>query len=168
MSDLPLSRPLQVSDVPAEGLEFEILPSEEERKALAAFNEDVISIESFAAKLHVTPLGRNGLRARGRLEAATTRSCSVTLEPFNENVAEDIDVRFVPGASPDDLRDDAPEPLEGGEVDLGVIVGEFFTLGLDPYPRKPGVVFDPPSDEAPESPFAVLKALAKDGSQRDS
>jgi uncharacterized metal-binding protein YceD (DUF177 family) len=168
MSDLPLSHPLQVSAVPPEGLEFEIVPTEEERKALAAFNEDVISIESFAAKLHVTPLGRDGLRARGQLEAQTTRSCSVTLEPFNENVAEDIDVRFIPGASPDDLRDDAPEPLEGGEVDLGAIVGEFFTLGLDPYPRKPGVVFDPPTDDAPESPFAVLKALVKNGPKRDS
>jgi uncharacterized metal-binding protein YceD (DUF177 family) len=168
VSDLPLSRPLQVSAVPPEGLEFEVVPTEEERKALAAFNEDVISIENFVAKLHVTPLGRAGLRARGALEAAATRPCSVTLEVFSEVVAEEIDVRFIPGASPDDLRDDAPEPLEGGEVDLGAIVGEFFTLGLDPYPRKPGVVFDPPSDGAPESPFAVLKALAKDDPKRDS
>ena len=37
--------------------------------------------------------------------------------------------------------DDAPEPLVGGVVDLGVVATEFLALGIDPYPRKSGVEF---------------------------
>jgi hypothetical protein len=38
---------------------------------------------------------------------------------------------------------------------------EEFLLALDPYPRRPGVAFDPAAagDPPPESPFAVLKSL---------
>jgi hypothetical protein len=53
-----------------------------------------------------------------------------------------------------------PEPLVGGKVDLGAIATEFLILGLDPYPRKPGAVFDPPpEDRASDSPFAALAKL---------
>lgn len=168
MSDLPLSRILKVSDVPAEGLDVEIVPTASERQALADFNEDVISVERFVASLHVTPSGRDGLRVEGRLDADATRSCTATLDPFVESVSEEIDMRFVPGAPIDDLRDGAPEPLDNGEVDLGALAAEFFTLGLDPYPRKPGAVFEAPSDGASDSPFAVLKGLSKAPNKRDS
>ena len=53
------------------------------------------------------------------------------------------------------------EALVGGMVDLGAIATEYFLLGIDPYPRKPGAVFDheiaPPDPE--DHPFAALKAL---------
>ena len=40
---------------------------------------------------------------------------------------------------------------------LGALTAEFFALGLDPYPRKPGVEFAAPAEEAaPDSPFAAL------------
>ncbi len=41
-------------------------------------------------------------------------------------------------------RDEPPEPLVGGTVDLGAIATEFLILGIDPYPRKPGAEFDAP------------------------
>jgi hypothetical protein len=35
-------------------------------------------------------------------------------------------------------------------------------LGIDPYPRKPDAVFDPPADvEEAAGPFAALAALKK-------
>ena len=37
---------------------------------------------------------------------------------------------------------DTPEPLAEGYVDLGVIATEYFLLGIDPYPRKEGAVFE--------------------------
>ena len=56
-----------------------------------------------------------------------------------------------------------PEPLIGGVVDLGALATEFLVLGLDPYPRKSGAVFEPPPDVRPQSgPFAALAKLAKD------
>ena len=53
-----------------------------------------------------------------------------------------------------------PEPLIGGVVDLGALATEFLILGLDPYPRKPGAVFEPPQDVKPDpGPFAALAGL---------
>jgi hypothetical protein len=49
-----------------------------------------------------------------------------------------------------------------GVVDLGAIATEFLILGIDPYPRKPGAVFEPPqSGDGEASPFAALAALKK-------
>jgi hypothetical protein len=47
-------------------------------------------------------------------------------------------------------------------VDLGVVVTEFLSLGIDPYPRKADVEFAAPSveDDTPH-PFAALAALKK-------
>ena len=59
--------------------------------------------------------------------------------------------------------EDAPEPLVDGRIDLGAIAIEFLMLGIDPYPRKPGVAFEPPkSDSDGAHPFAALAALRKD------
>ncbi len=55
-----------------------------------------------------------------------------------------------------------PEPLVDGVVDLGALATEFLILGLDPYPRKPGAVFQPPQDSKPDGgPFAALAGLTK-------
>jgi hypothetical protein len=55
-----------------------------------------------------------------------------------------------------------PEPLIGGSVDLGALATEFLILGIDPYPRKPGAIFEPPQDRMPdEGPFAALSKLTK-------
>ena len=49
-------------------------------------------------------------------------------------------------------------------VDLGAVATEFLLLGIDPYPRKPGAVFDAPATGDPAGhPFAALAALKKDG-----
>ena len=49
-----------------------------------------------------------------------------------------------------------------GTIDLGAIATEFLILGIDPYPRKPGIVFDAPrTGEASGHPFAALAALKK-------
>jgi hypothetical protein len=45
-------------------------------------------------------------------------------------------------------------------VDLGAVATEFLMVGIDPYPRKPGVVFEPPqTPDAGSHPFAALAAL---------
>ena len=50
-------------------------------------------------------------------------------------------------------------------VDLGAVASEFLLLGIDPYPRKPGVKFEPPprAGDAAAHPFAALEALKKGG-----
>ena len=67
-----------------------------------------------------------------------------------------------PRREPRDVKWDDPEPLIGGIVDLGALATEFLILGLDPYPRKPDAVFEPPQDRhAGSGPFAALAKLAK-------
>ena len=57
---------------------------------------------------------------------------------------------------------DGPEPLTGGVIDLGVIATEFLILAIDPYPRKPGAVFEAPdAPDDSDQPFAALAALKK-------
>jgi hypothetical protein len=100
-----------------------------------------------------------------------------TLEPLDNDVAEVVDLVFVPrpeapAAKADNTAteggaalaaDEAPEPLIGGVVDLGAIATEFLTLGIDPYPRKSDAVFEaPPADDEAPHPFAALAALKKD------
>ncbi len=59
-----------------------------------------------------------------------------------------------------DIDVDAPDPLIGGEIDLGAIVFEFLALSLDPYPRKPGAVFmEPENSDRDASPFAALRQI---------
>ena len=54
--------------------------------------------------------------------------------------------------------EDEPDRLMDGKIDLGALAAEFFALGLDPYPRKPGALLDEEraSSEPVFSPFAAL------------
>ena len=58
--------------------------------------------------------------------------------------------------------DDPPDVLEGETVDVTGYVVEHLALELDPFPRKPGAVFQPPAEPVDLSPFAALKALKTD------
>ena len=61
--------------------------------------------------------------------------------------------------------EDEPDPVIDGKIDLGALAQEFFALGLDPYPRKPGVAFEQGAESAPaDSPFSALAERAKPGS----
>ena len=58
--------------------------------------------------------------------------------------------------------EDEPDPIIDGKIDLGALAAEFFALGLDPYPRKPGVSFESPEEaEATVSPFSALVSPAQ-------
>jgi hypothetical protein len=106
------------------------------------------------------------------------QTCVVTLEPFEAKISAPIDLNFAP---PDKIaprsraggeaaeiavgEEDEPDPIVDGVIDLGAAASEFLTLNLDPYPRKPGVVFQPPvsDDDASEaSPFSALAGRKKD------
>lgn len=182
--DAPLSRPLTVAEVPPEGLELEIVATEPERAALARLN-GIPAVLSLVARLRVRRFRGDGLEATGGLQARLRQTCVLSLEDFDSDVQEPIEVRFAPpaeaprprsrrrGAEPDEpqehevLGDDPPDPLIGGSVDLGAVVSEFLTLALDPYPRRPGAQFAEPAPEeqaaaASVSPFARLRRPQND------
>jgi uncharacterized metal-binding protein YceD (DUF177 family) len=145
----------------------EILAADEASRAHLSRRLDLEALDVLEATVtHEAWL--DGARVHGRLKAVATRLCGVSLEPFEERVDTGFDLRFVPEGSPnapapeDEIivtleTDDPPELVKGGAVDLAAYIVEALILALDPFPRKPGVVFDyvDPSPEA--SPFAILK-----------
>ena len=114
--------------------------------------------------------GRRGVvAAEGSLAARLVRECVVTLEPFEVAVAEEFRVQFVPAErlaeEPEDAEVDPDSDdevgYEGQSIDLGEVAAEQLALGLDPYPRRPGVALA--EDEAPTvgGAFAALAGLRK-------
>src|SRR5438094_173579 len=61
--------------------------------------------------------------------------------------------------------EDRPEPIENGILALGRLAADVLYLAIDPYPRKPGAVFEPQVTAADpaDHPFAALKGLQLDG-----
>ena len=166
----PFSRKVRVDALPADGLIQTIEASPEERAALAALNR-LPAIASLAATFAVRRSGRSGARVTGEVHAEITQVCVVSLEPFAATLDEPVDVRFAPAEAAETARrvreddaemvevggEDPPDPMVDGRIDLGALAAEFFALGLDPYPRKPGVAFDPPEPQGgQDSPFAAL------------
>lgn len=129
------------------------------------------ALESLSADVVVSPW-LDGAEISGRFTAQVVQTCGVTLDPFEQTLAGEVFVRVLPAGSPNapvvdseeiDLEaDDPPDLLDGEEIDLAAYVTEHVALEVDPFPRKPGAVFEPPVAEEETSPFAVLKGLKRD------
>jgi uncharacterized metal-binding protein YceD (DUF177 family) len=125
------------------------------------------ALTSLVAHVKVTPW-LDGAEIHGRFTAEVVQTCGVTLEPLEQTLGGDFTVRAAPAGSPTlpgedaeiDLEaDDPPDAIDGDEIDIAHYVVEHLALEIDPFPRKPGVVFEPPAAEEETSPFAVLKRL---------
>ena len=160
--------PVRVDDVPDSGCRQHLVADEPVRAAAARL-AGVIAIPRLEADFDLTRRGRDGLHVTGTISATVRQSCVVTLEPVENEVEETVDVIFAqPGNSDSEPHlavgaPDPPEPLIDGVADLGAVAIEFLMLGVDPYPRKPGAVFETPTTaDTAASPFAALGALKTD------
>jgi len=168
IAPMPWHVPVVLDEVAEEGQHFELAADPETRAAVARL-AGLRDLPRFEASFDVSRHGRVGLHVAGRVSATVGQTCVVTLEPLANEVTEDIDLLFEPppteaadGSSPDQSLDDETEPLIDGKIDLGALATEFLILGLDPYPRKPGAIFQPPAEAHPdEGPFAALGVLKK-------
>jgi uncharacterized metal-binding protein YceD (DUF177 family) len=170
-SATPWHVPIAVDDVAETGGRFELVADAEVRAAVARLAE-LRDVPRLQASFEVRRAGAAGLRVTGRVSATVGQNCVVTLEALSTEVEEEVDLLFEPRATaePGDgeagARDEhwhRAESLVDGRIDLGALATEFLVLGLDPYPRKPGAVFQPPQDAAPEEgPFAALESLKKE------
>jgi len=164
----PWSVPVRLDEVPETGLHLDLAADTTVRAAVAAA-AGVNEVPQLAAAFDVARHGRDGLHVTGTVSARVRQTCVVTLDPVENEIAEAVDLMFVPPsalgplANEVNLRAEAVEPPEAlmdGVVDLGAVATEFLMLGIDPYPRRPGAVFDPPHDaDAGSHPFAALAAL---------
>jgi hypothetical protein len=179
----PWHVPVSPEDVAENGRHFDLIADQDIRAAVARV-VGLRDLSRLEATFDVTRSGATGMHVTGHVSATVGQTCVVTLEPLVNEIEEDVDLLFAPpppsvermADDDDDEEDDsrkperswnAPEPLIGGVVDLGALATEFLILGVDPYPRKPGAVFEPPRDLKPDpGPFAALAKLAKDGNDR--
>ena len=78
-------------------------------------------------------------RRRSRSTSPSPAACRQSLRPISTSTSR-------------------PDEIVNGQIDLGALTAEFLALGLDPYPRKPGVDFSyqDPADEK-DSPFAASR-----------
>lgn len=170
----PWSVPVRIGEVGRGPASRRLEPDADARARIAA-DLDLAGLPQFSAEVSVLPW-EDGVEVRGRWSAQVVYTCGVTLEPYAQNLEGDFAVRAVPPDSPlaaapetpsdevdlDPDADDPPDVLGGDAVDLGAYLVEHLALELDPFPRKPGAVFEPPAMAEPESPFAVLKGLRKE------
>jgi len=169
----PWSVPVALHEVPEAGRSFALVADERTRAAIAKL-AGLRALPRLEAHFEVMPRGRDGLHVTGTIAATVGQDCVVTLEPIDSEIEEAVDLVFAPPAAPTIVEEegarvevtpvDAPEPLVGGSIDLGAIASEFLMLAIDPYPRKAGVVFEPPAKDVDTGgPFAALAALKKKG-----
>jgi uncharacterized metal-binding protein YceD (DUF177 family) len=168
-NDLPWTYEIELASVPLEGKSFELVPDEETRKRLAEV-ANVVAIPALKVMLEVRPVGADAADVVGKLEGVVRQTCVVSLEQFDNPVAENFSVDFAVNpeseAETDDEEEieDLPDPIIDGKIDLGALATEFLILAVDPYPRKPGVAFETPVTEEPapepkRSPFEGLSGL---------
>ena len=171
-TERPWSVAVRLDDIPDTGRRVTLEADPAARAALAK-PLAVDAVERVAATFDLAHRGRDGLHVTGRVTATVRQTCVVTLEPVVNEIDEEVDVDFAPQSEIQLAQSEAdadgpnlpegPEPIIGNSVDLGLLATEYLILGVDPYPRKPGVAFDlPKAGDVPEgSPFAALAALKK-------
>jgi uncharacterized metal-binding protein YceD (DUF177 family) len=176
----PWSVPIIVAQIPETGLHRDFEAKEAERGALAEV-AGLRVVSAAGASFDLAPVRGGRVHVTGRVTARIGQTCVVTLEPVENDIDEAIDLVFAPpeqiptlahlieqaGESDAEIPD-PPEPIMDGIIDLGRLATDALLLGIDPYPRKPGAVFDlpeiPPDPE--DHPFAALKALKPDADSR--
>jgi uncharacterized metal-binding protein YceD (DUF177 family) len=161
---------VRLGEVARGGVNLTLAPDATARATIAR-DLDLVALPEFTAQARVAPW-HDGVSLSGKFSGVVTQICGVSLEPFDQPIEGEFEVRLVPTGSPNlpgedggeltlDLDEaDPPEPLDGDQIDVAAYVVEHLALALDPFPRKPGVEFayeDPGAAQA--SPFAVLKGL---------
>jgi uncharacterized metal-binding protein YceD (DUF177 family) len=158
--DLPYSEPVRLHQVGA-GVTRRLEPDSAARARIAKAL-DLASLESFVADMTLAP-APGGWRLSGRVKASLAQTCGITLEPLPVEIDEPFSIPLAEASDEDSdeivitLDDESPDPVEGGQVDLGQYAVEQLALQLDPFPRKPGAEFVQPPEPKEISPFAVLK-----------
>jgi uncharacterized metal-binding protein YceD (DUF177 family) len=178
----PWRVPVLVAQIPEAGLHRDIEAAGPVREGMAAL-AGLREILSASASLDVTPSGGGRFHVAGRVRARVGQTCVVTLDPIETDIDEPIDLTFAPSDQIPELSDlvddaaaseeeipDPPEPIANGVIDLGRLATDALLLAIDPYPRKPGAVFEPlvEADDPEDHPFAALRALKPDVKPADA
>jgi uncharacterized metal-binding protein YceD (DUF177 family) len=161
-ADLPYREPVRLHQVGG-GVTRTLEPDAAARARIAKAL-DLASLDAFTAEMTLAP-SPGGWRLSGRVKASLAQTCGITLEPLPVEIDAPFTVSLAEAVDEDSdeivitLDDESPDPIEGGQIDLGQYAVEQLALRLDPFPRKPGAEFVQPPEPTEISPFAVLKQL---------
>lgn len=155
-------------DVPMQG-SHHVLEAGEPERARIARDLGLLDCARLEADLRVKPWF-DGAEVSGTWNAGIAQACGVSLERLEQTLTGEFLVHVVPQGSlhaprPDHVGEvdfdaqDPPDVSADGCIDLAGYVVEHLALEIDPFPRKPGAEFLPPSPDPEFSPFAVLKRL---------
>lgn len=156
----------------ARGLALE-LEADDAARARLARTFALHEVRSLTARARLSAW-LDGVKLEARWRAEVTYTCGISLEPFDDALAGEFTAHLVPAGSPhlpdpeaevsvDPESPDPPEAYEGDMVDVADLVAQHMSVEIDPFPRKPGAVFEPPPEPAEPSPFAALAALKPKG-----
>jgi uncharacterized metal-binding protein YceD (DUF177 family) len=172
MSDL-LSRDYNLARLGNAGDAVRFAADADQRAAIAQW-AGVLAVDRLEAEAALRKLGPIRYGLDFTLVADVVQACVVTLEPVPAHLEHRFsrELQFaggirrkLPQAESEVILDgdleEGPEEIESLHYDLAGPVLEELVLALEPYPRCPGVEFEPPADGMPakESPFAALKDL---------
>lgn len=153
----PLSRPVRIDRLRKDASDLTVEATPAECAALAA-DFGIPAIRDLVGRFAASgPSSR--LVVTGTVSAVVTQVCTVSLDPFESEVREPVEVVFTDtdilvGTDAEDA--DVPDPIIGNRIDLGTLTAEFLALGLDPYPRRPGIAFAPVTDGDEAGPLGAL------------
>lgn len=180
-------RKLKVSDLDKKPLQMQIKADLTECSAIAD-QFQLESVQDYIATLTVRLQGRDDYHITGQIDAEVTQLCGISLSPVTYHLSETVDVLF--STNPDrweqeiDLEkepekavelsnfidEEAVEPADpviDGYIDLGRLLMEYFSLGLNPYVRASDAPFSMPDqmvkDLEKASPFAKLSEIKING-----
>ena len=164
-------KPLKLHELARGPIRLRLEPDAAERAAIAK-RLGLQGLPALSADVTAKPW-LDGVEVTGRFQAVVEQICGVSLDPFEQPVEGEIEIRAVPAGSPHagaaeshelELDPDAPDPpdeLAADSIDLAAYVVEHLALEIDPFPRKPGAEFDYEAPETETSPFAALKKLTE-------
>ena len=167
----PYTYPFELAGLSERGAELSLSPDAAERARIAAWL-GALEVPRLDMTIRLARLDDAVYRYDAEFAAEVVQACVVTLDPVparhsgaatrryrvlakaSRRASHDIEI----GSSEDE---DAPEVISSSLLDVAAPVLEELSLLLDPYPRAPGVTFDPPKDESKsaDNPFAVLAKL---------
>jgi uncharacterized metal-binding protein YceD (DUF177 family) len=137
----PLSRLLRVDEI-RDGAQGEIEATQPELAAIAKLL-DLRGVKELSFAYRLSHGGGERLRLEGRLTAAVTQTCVVSLEPVEASLDVPVEAEFWPVSLIDQLEQSAedpggpgqldwPEPIVDGKIDLGPLLYETVATSLDP------------------------------------
>lgn len=165
------SYPLQIDELGQGEQTYKLRADKEQLQTLAEILQ-VPAVNSFGANIGLKFQKKRGLlEVYGTVKANLGLISVISLEPFDKDYTAEFKLTYDTNATyediygeDDDIKDDVPDIVYDGKIDLGDIAIEQIALIMEDHPRKDGEEFDAvieDNEPVKNNPFAALAKLKK-------